>query len=57
MLQRNGFWAFPEWTGGLRGQSSSARVGAGGGSGVVIVLRVLEFVGQHCEMRVQFEWK
>lgn len=56
-LQRNGLWTFPEWTRRLRGRSDSARVGARGISRVLVLLRVLEFVGQHCEVRVQFDWE
>jgi hypothetical protein len=57
-LQRNGLWTFPERTRRFgRRRSAGARVGARGISGVVVVLLLLEFVGQHCEVRVQFEWK
>ena len=56
-LQRNGLWTFPEWTGTFGGRSDGARVGARGISCGIVVLRVLEFVGQHCEVQVQFDWK
>ena len=59
-LQRNGLWTFPEWTGRFGGRSDGARVGARGITTRirgVVVLHMLEFVGQHCEVQVQFEWK
>jgi len=57
-LQRNSLWTLPEWTGRPWGRrSDGAWVGARGISSIVAVLRVLEFVGQHCEVRAQFKWK